>query len=99
MSGSRSMKIGSWVGSDRVEVERMERRESGPPDWRVDMVVSKSLPPTLSLMRSCGGAESGFWSDISGFFIFSLWQWSRKRWNGEEEEEGKDKNGYRLLRV
>jgi len=50
ISGSRSMKIGSWPG----RVERVDKSESGPPDWSVDIVVSKSLPPTLSLIRSLG---------------------------------------------
>lgn len=44
-SGSRSMKTGSG------RLERAARRESGPADWRVETVVSKSLPPTFSRIR------------------------------------------------
>ncbi|CAI9758552.1 unnamed protein product [Fraxinus pennsylvanica] len=36
----------------RAKLNALARRESGPPDRRVETVVSKSLPPTLSLMRS-----------------------------------------------
>lgn len=50
ISGSRSIKTGS--GSSEVRLERAAKRESGPPVWIVDKVVSKSLPPTLSLIRS-----------------------------------------------
>lgn len=34
--------------------EREERREEGPADCRVEMVVSKSFPPTLSVTRWLG---------------------------------------------
>lgn len=37
---------------DTWRLDKAERSESGPPDWRVETVVSKSLPPTLSLIRS-----------------------------------------------
>ncbi|MFS7976915.1 hypothetical protein Hanom_Chr10g00897951 [Helianthus anomalus] len=33
-------------------LDKAARSESGPPDWRVETVVSKSFPPTLSLIRS-----------------------------------------------
>ncbi|KAJ0520830.1 hypothetical protein HanIR_Chr10g0463731 [Helianthus annuus] len=33
-------------------LDKAARSESGPPDWRVETVVSKSFPPTLSFIRS-----------------------------------------------
>lgn len=50
ISGSRSMKTG--FGSSVERFDRAAKRESGPPACIVDKVVSKNLPPTLSLMRS-----------------------------------------------
>ena len=50
ISGSRSMKTG--FGSLEKRFDSAKRRESGPPDRIVESVVSKSLPPTLSFMRS-----------------------------------------------
>lgn len=44
------MKTG--VGSEDWRLESAKRRESGPPERRVVSVVSKSFPPTFSLMRS-----------------------------------------------
>lgn len=49
ISGSRSMKTGL---DDEDRLDKAASSESGPPDWRVDTVVSKSLPPTFSLIRS-----------------------------------------------
>lgn len=64
ISGSRSIKTGSWA--DRFD--RAYRRESCPPDRRVETVVSNSLPPTLSLMRSPAAEAAGFRPFIDGGF-------------------------------
>lgn len=50
ISGSRSINTGFEDCTWRLE--RAARSESGPPERRVEMVVSKSFPPTFSLMRS-----------------------------------------------
>lgn len=54
------------LASPAGRLERADRRESGPPEWRVETVVSKSLPPTLSFIRALVEAVWGFGSSING---------------------------------
>ena len=61
------MKTG--FGSLVVRFDKAAKSESAPPERMVDRVVSKSLPPTLSLIRSLGcgpGADWEFPSSING---------------------------------
>ena len=63
------MKTGLGFGSSVVRFDKAAKSESEPPDCIVESVVSKSLPPTLSLIRSLWwgpGAELEFWSPING---------------------------------
>ena len=63
------MKTGLGFGSSVVRFDKAAKSESEPPDCIVESVVSKSLPPTLSLIRSLWwgpGAELEFSSPING---------------------------------
>ena len=63
------MKTGLGFGSSVVRFDKAAKSESEPPDCMVESVVSKSLPPTLSLIRSLWwgpGAELEFSSPING---------------------------------
>lgn len=67
ISGSRSMKTG--FGSSVERFDRAAKRESGPPAWIVDKVVSKNLPPTLSLMRSSAQGPGAGWEFPLSIFM------------------------------
>lgn len=63
------MKTGLGFGSWLVRFDKAAKSESEPPDCMVESVVSKSLPPTFSLIRSLWwgpGAELEFSSPING---------------------------------